>query len=83
MQKLHEITNSQKPGHLYKFKKHTQMEIFGSKKTYMGGKEDMWYPYFISLFHQLLHLQWHFSVILIFRLFQCIYQVLGLGHTQE
>jgi len=43
MQKLHEIANSQKPGHFYKFKKHAQMEIFGSKKkTYMGEIEDIW-----------------------------------------
>jgi hypothetical protein len=42
MQKLHETANSQNLGHLYKLKKHAQMEIFGSKKmTYLGEKEDI------------------------------------------
>jgi hypothetical protein len=39
MQKLLEITNSQNPGHFYKFKKPAPTAVFGSKRQHIWGKE--------------------------------------------
>jgi hypothetical protein len=38
MQKLYETANSQKLGHLYKFKKHAQTEFLGQRRRRISGK---------------------------------------------